>query len=110
RLDAGHLSNREDAFKKVSRLLKQGGTLNLLDIGFNNKSDMDDAKEKYREEWDDSEQYPFEYELRQYAEDAGLTVDKIDYPSGLHINLIARSEEHTSELQSRFEIVCRLLL
>ena len=83
------LSKREDAFKEVSRLLKQGGTLNLLDIGFNNKSDMEEAKEKYREEWDDSEQYPFEYELRQYAEDAGLTVDKIDYPSGLHINLIA---------------------
>src|SRR5699024_1406099 len=26
------------------------------------------------------------------------------------INRIARSEEHTSELQSRFDIVCRLLL
>jgi hypothetical protein len=38
------LSKREDAFKEVSRLLKQGGTLNLLDIGFNNKSDMDEAK------------------------------------------------------------------
>src|SRR5699024_12624856 len=25
-------------------------------------------------------------------------------------NLIARSEEHTSELQSRFDLVCRLLL
>lgn len=40
----------EEAIKEVSRLLKQGGTLNLLDIGFNNKGDMDDAKEKYREE------------------------------------------------------------
>src|SRR5699024_11319063 len=25
-------------------------------------------------------------------------------------NLLARSEEHTSELQSRFDLVCRLLL
>src|SRR5207249_11947364 len=25
-------------------------------------------------------------------------------------NLVARSEEHTSELQSRFDLVCRLLL
>src|SRR5699024_11623118 len=26
------------------------------------------------------------------------------------INFLARSEEHTSELQSRFDLVCRLLL
>src|SRR5207249_10938662 len=29
---------------------------------------------------------------------------------GLFQNAIARSEEHTSELQSRFDLVCRLLL
>src|SRR5699024_6031172 len=28
----------------------------------------------------------------------------------LHYHVILRSEEHTSELQSRFELVCRLLL
>src|SRR5699024_11732277 len=28
----------------------------------------------------------------------------------LDISIITRSEEHTSELQSRFDIVCRLLL
>src|SRR5207249_7545689 len=28
----------------------------------------------------------------------------------LNFNLVARSEEHTSELQSRFDLVCRLLL
>src|SRR5699024_12744853 len=28
----------------------------------------------------------------------------------LHRQLVARSEEHTSELQSRFDLVCRLLL
>src|SRR5699024_11413460 len=28
----------------------------------------------------------------------------------LHNDLVARSEEHTSELQSRFDLVCRLLL
>src|SRR5699024_11624299 len=32
-----------------------------------------------------------------------------DYNS-LNQSIIARSEEHTSELQSRFDIVCRLLL
>src|SRR5699024_12630762 len=28
----------------------------------------------------------------------------------LHLSNLSRSEEHTSELQSRFDIVCRLLL
>src|SRR5438067_7135138 len=32
---------------------------------------------------------------------------RIDIPRG---HLLARSEEHTSELQSRFDLVCRLLL
>src|SRR5437868_9049100 len=27
-----------------------------------------------------------------------------------HMHLVTRSEEHTSELQSRFDLVCRLLL
>src|SRR5699024_11684073 len=30
--------------------------------------------------------------------------------SSERVNLLPRSEEHTSELQSRFELVCRLLL
>src|SRR5699024_5285003 len=34
-------------------------------------------------------------------------VDEFDYPTG---DENARSEEHTSELQSRFDLVCRLLL
>src|SRR5690606_41187977 len=29
--------------------------------------------------------------------------------AGLHLGLLARSEEHTSELQSRENLVCRLL-
>src|SRR5438105_8102617 len=31
-------------------------------------------------------------------------------PQGLRLLLVMRSEEHTSELQSRVDIVCRLLL
>src|SRR5699024_12405963 len=31
-------------------------------------------------------------------------------PTGVKSNLKSRSEEHTSELQSRFDLVCRLLL
>src|SRR5437868_15251591 len=37
-----------------------------------------------------------------YATDLILTAD--------HVRGINRSEEHTSELQSRFDLVCRLLL
>src|SRR5699024_6970201 len=36
----------------------------------------------------------------------GFTEDQRDQPGGF----TARSEEHTSELQSRFDLVCRLLL
>src|SRR5699024_11867914 len=34
--------------------------------------------------------------------------DQIEQIKGSHLN--GRSEEHTSELQSRFDLVCRLLL
>src|SRR5207249_7300661 len=30
--------------------------------------------------------------------------------TGIKVHVVARSEEHTSELQSRFDLVCRLLL
>src|SRR3712207_8707713 len=62
-------------------------------------------------------------------DDAGLVVDALDRPAGLpgvevvqdlllpglegadeRLQLRARSEEHTSELQSRQYLVCRLLL
>src|SRR5207249_6982454 len=33
-----------------------------------------------------------------------------DCETGLPVLLVPRSEEHTSELQSRFDLVCRLLL
>src|SRR5579885_3746100 len=33
-----------------------------------------------------------------------------DGSSGLLVEIAGRSEEHTSELQSRFDLVCRLLL
>src|SRR5207249_8504999 len=32
------------------------------------------------------------------------------YPTGAKSERVLRSEEHTSELQSRFDLVCRLLL
>src|SRR5438067_4641923 len=45
-----------------------------------------------------------------------VVVGEVDPPGRLHAAILAlqlyelRSEEHTSELQSRFDLVCRLLL
>src|SRR5207249_12094101 len=37
-------------------------------------------------------------------------ITSVGYPNTSQIIELARSEEHTSELQSRFDLVCRLLL
>src|SRR5437868_10426962 len=47
-------------------------------------------------------------ELRKWKE-SGQLKHKTDVRKGFK-NLPERSEEHTSELQSRFDLVCRLLL
>src|SRR5699024_11637955 len=39
-----------------------------------------------------------------------VTVNNIDNSYNQHMHVLVRSEEHTSELQSRFDLVCRLLL
>src|SRR5699024_11779840 len=51
--------------------------------------------------------------VRQTAKQFGVsksTVHKDVTQRLLQINPVLRSEEHTSELQSRFDLVCRLLL
>src|SRR5699024_11505175 len=49
--------------------------------------------------------------VRVPAQTAEAEVRHLRTRNGDHeIDLILRSEEHTSELQSRFELVCRLLL
>src|SRR5690349_22104808 len=40
----------------------------------------------------------------------GFSTRSADLPLGSPISPVARSEEHTSELQSRRDLVCRLLL
>src|SRR5699024_9865486 len=45
------------------------------------------------------------YQLITGQEPQGHILHECDFPLCVH-----RSEEHTSELQSRFELVCRLLL
>src|SRR5699024_12687346 len=42
--------------------------------------------------------------------DSAFINEKITFPLLLQGHIQNRSEEHTSELQSRFDIVCRLLL
>src|SRR5699024_11513903 len=43
-------------------------------------------------------------------EHADMTTDDIERVAMDPSTIISRSEEHTSELQSRFDLVCRLLL
>src|SRR2546429_4048258 len=53
---------------------------------------------------------PLHPEARSLAERfAGERLDRIEYEKSLQLG-IRRSEEHTSELQSRLHLVCRLLL
>src|SRR2546429_5716498 len=40
----------------------------------------------------------------------GFRVDRLDDGNVIHNLRVVRSEEHTSELQSRLHLVCRLLL
>lgn len=84
------LSNRHLSMKEISRLPKPGGTVNLLDIGFNNEAALNKAKEKHAKNWDHTERYHFEKELIDYINESGLILSKIDYPSEMHINVIAR--------------------
>src|SRR5437667_2197351 len=46
------------------------------------------------------------------VEDLDRSIGHLDEPPGLEIleHLVGRSEEHTSELQSHHDLVCRLLL
>src|SRR5699024_12741525 len=64
--------------------------------------------------------FPYTTLFRSFAMDAkiqskgygsrALAILKERYPKGLILEAEKRSEEHTSELQSRFDLVCRLLL
>src|SRR3989449_4211066 len=50
--------------------------------------------------------------IRQWSSDVARSLDAIGMPSDIEVVARgrARSEEHTSELQSRLHLVCRLLL
>src|SRR5699024_11676974 len=60
----------------------------------------------------DSERQAHEQELAELAPHiANITTERKQVRQGLEwYQQVARSEEHTSELQSRFDLVCRLLL
>src|SRR5437870_11352798 len=51
-----------------------------------------------------------EFELAALVADGGERADQLTDTRAVDIVDVARSEEHTSELQSRGHLVCRLLL
>src|SRR3712207_7385908 len=53
---------------------------------------------------------PLNYALERGFGAERLLIGKVPLPPGLSLFAIGRSEEHTSELQSRQYLVCRLLL
>src|SRR5699024_11802717 len=55
-----------------------------------------------------TEKEPFDdVKVRQAID---FAIDREELKEGIYNGQAARSEEHTSELQSRFDLVCRLLL
>src|SRR3712207_7785174 len=48
--------------------------------------------------------------LNGFTELTGINVNVLQLELGALVQKVARSEEHTSELQSRLYLVCRLLL
>src|SRR5437868_12666812 len=53
--------------------------------------------------------FPYTTLFRSLCEEPGRDAE-LKSASLQYANALARSEEHTSELQSRFDLVCRLLL
>src|SRR5690606_41918055 len=61
--------------------------------------------------FDSSQREALETKLSQQAgEDARRRADRLAGAQGVKISTVFRSEEHTSELQSRENLVCRPLL
>src|SRR5690606_40254493 len=72
------------------------------DIGFSD-SYFSGGEGYYRRFWDAAES----------GENRAVLSPKFEFPMGsewVHLDVKVRSEEHTSELQSRENLVCRLLL
>src|SRR5699024_11319491 len=85
----------------ISGLIAGAGVVGLA-IGFGAQGIVSDVVTGFFilvEKWADVGDYIITAEIDGVVEEIGLRTTKI-----------RRSEEHTSELQSRFDLVCRLLL
>src|SRR5437868_14589084 len=54
--------------------------------------------------------FPYTTLFRSALVASGVTAIPLEWELNILVGIFGRSEEHTSELQSRFDLVCRLLL
>src|SRR5207249_11947286 len=102
-ITVSHASNftwREGHFRDLIGLMGDG--LLTIDGEFHRRSRMIMLPAFHHKHISDS--------VEVIGEETNRALDKLE--PGAHVELYAwtRSEEHTSELQSRFDLVCRLLL
>src|SRR5699024_11981227 len=85
----------------------QNHILNKFEEGFENKPSHHDMYRGKKSTYSD----PVDYYIQEKGLKVGDYTIAVKLPNGEVINFKdKRSEEHTSELQSRFDLVCRLLL
>src|SRR5699024_11378091 len=105
---AGYLADNRSMVKNVEKSVVN----NAMNVG---GSDADSSKEKRSQDGNPLDPMTAPYyssDLAGRSQMFGASLGRIraGNKTGVNIAEAARSEEHTSELQSRFDLVCRLLL
>src|SRR5699024_12312658 len=102
-----HLSTHPTPHLLPSFPTRRSSDLTILAVaeGAISKEDAKLSKKKYKEKLANRQYSTVGYELAAQIEAATGQEVRVTIPGHTQ-----RSEEHTSELQSRFDLVCRLLL
>src|SRR5699024_8092805 len=81
----------------------------VLRLGDGTDESRERIQDAFEELWTYTDELFYQNEIDKLLQDEGLAADSAKFKSNWK-ELVGRSEEHTSELQSRFDLVCRLLL